>query len=346
MEISTENLEPQRIDWYRTPIDAQALGLLTKRSDRQGWLHIGGHLLLLTCTGTIAYLTYLHQLYLTALVMLLIHGTCYSFLGWAGAGHELVHRTVFKNKACNEFFLFLFAFLSWNNPIYFRASHIRHHQKTVFTAHDSEVRLPQTLRYTDWIWSLTFDVPAAYRALRIVIENSMGIIKGQWSSRLFTETMGAERRQIAIWARAVLLGHIALAAAFVLSGHWPLLLIITFAPFIADWLNKVLALAQHFGMQPNVCDYRDNSRTVLLHPALAFLYWQMNYHIEHHMYPGVPFFQLKNLRRQLEYDLPIASNGILPLLVEMALIKKRQAQSDALTQSTAQTDNLIQKGRP
>ncbi len=308
------------IDWYRTSIDSHELAALTKRSDGQGFIHIFAHLMLLTITGSLAYWCYLGQHYLLALGTLFIHGTCYSFLGWAGAGHELVHRTVFKTKIYNDFFLFLFAFLTWNNYVYFRASHVRHHKATVYDKLDGEVRLPQTFRYSDWLWSLAFDLPACNRAIRIVTENSLGVIRGSWGMTLFPDE--ASRRKVYRSARIVLLGHMILAASFVLSGHWPLLFIVTFAPFIADWLNKVLALAQHIGMQANVDDFRLNSRTVLLHPFLAFLYWQMNYHIEHHMYPGVPFFNLKRLRYQIEHDLPIPTNGIRGVLKEMISYKK------------------------
>jgi len=323
-ETSTEapSARADRIDWYRTPIAADALAQLTKRSDVQGAVHVFAHLTLLCLTGAASYWVYLGQHYLLSILLLLAHGSCYSFLGWAGAGHELVHRTVFKSRRCNDFFLFLFAFLTWNNYVYFRASHVRHHQATVFSELDGEVKLPQTIQYRDWLWSLTFNLPACYRAIRIVAENSCNIIKGQWGEKLFPASEHEARHKVVLAARLVLFGHLLLATAFVMTGHWPLLLLVTFAPFIADWLNKVLALAQHCGMQGNVTDFRLNSRTVLLHPFLAFLYWQMNYHIEHHMYPGVPFYQLAGLRQQLAHDLPEAPRGVIAALREMMAVKR------------------------
>jgi fatty acid desaturase len=322
--VSAEDMRQDQIDWYRIPVDQPKLAALTKRSDLQGFTHALGHLLLLVTTGSIVYWAYLGHQYLMAALVLLVHGSCYSFLGWAGAGHELVHRTVFKTRFYNDFFLFLFAFLTWNNYVYFRASHIRHHKATLFDERDGEVRLPQTFRYSDWIWSLTFNLPACWRAVRIVVENSAGLIKGKWGAMLFPLADGMARRRVVNCARIVLFGHIALAASFVISGHWPLLFVVTFAPFIADWLNKFLALAQHSGMHANVVDFRLNSRTVLLHPFLAFLYWQMNYHVEHHMYPGVPFFNMKLLRKQLHNELPPAIVGMLSLWRALVAIKVQQ----------------------
>ena len=36
-------------------------------------------------------------------------------------------------------------------------------------------------------------------------------------------------------------------------------------------------------------DHRLNSRTVYMNPISRFIYWNMNYHIEHHMFPMVPY---------------------------------------------------------
>ncbi|WP_338763648.1 fatty acid desaturase [Massilia sp. METH4] len=303
--------------WYRSPLARDELAALSRRSNLRGWLQAGGHLLLLLATGTLTLALFRHGHYAAALVALLVHGGCYGFLGWAGAGHELSHRTVFASRRLNDAFLALFAFLTWNNPVYFRASHARHHQKTVHDGEDFEVRLPQTTRRGDWLWACTFNVPAMVRAVRIVVENSRDVVKGPAGQLLFADRAGAPRRDLVRTARRTLGGHIVLAAGFLATGNWELLLLVTLAPFVGDWPSKLLALAQHYGMEPNVADFRRNSRTVLLHPACAWLYWQMNYHIEHHMYPAVPFHQLGRLRDAIANDLPAPTVGLRGIVAEI-----------------------------
>ena len=39
--------------------------------------------------------------------------------------------------------------------------------------------------------------------------------------------------------------------------------------------------------------------------ALEFLYWHMNWHIEHHMYAGVPCYHLRDLHQEVKQDMPI-----------------------------------------
>ena len=48
-------------------------------------------------------------------------------------------------------------------------------------------------------------------------------------------------------------------------------------------------LLQHGGLADNVTDHRLNSRTVYMNPVSRFIYWNMNYHVEHHMFPMVPY---------------------------------------------------------
>ena len=45
----------------------------------------------------------------------------------------------------------------------------------------------------------------------------------------------------------------------------------------------VYALTQHAGLGEDVLDHRLNTRTVKMNVVNGFLYWNMNYHVEHHM---------------------------------------------------------------
>ena len=49
----------------------------------------------------------------------------------------------------------------------------------------------------------------------------------------------------------------------------------------------------------------------------------MQYHLEHHMYPAVPFFNLKQLRKELESDLPVATHGIVATWKDLLQLRKR-----------------------
>jgi fatty acid desaturase len=105
--------------------------------------------------------------------------------------------------------------------------------------------------------------------------------------------------------------------------------LVTFAPFYAGWLNFLCGFTQHVGLQPNVPDFRLCCRTVIMNPLCRFLYWYMNYHVEHHMYAAVPCYNLARLRQAIADDLPPAYPSLLAAWREMlAIIRKQRDDPD------------------
>lgn len=316
----------ERLSWYHSPLEKELLKRLTERSDLHGFAQILTQLFITALLGAGAYFSFKHLPLWLSIPVFFIYATFYSFLGLSGAGHELSHRTVFKSKFWNELFIRIVSFLSWTNFVYFRASHARHHQYTVNKGLDLEVVLPLKVSAKDWFLLFTFDFRRLYYDFKNNVRHCFGIVKGEWEERIFPETNIKERRQLFRWARIMLFGHLALAVLFILSGQWVLLLLVTFTIYFTQWLNFLCGFTQHAGLQPNVSDFRLCCRSVKLNPVFAFFYWQMNYHIEHHMYAGVPFYNLKNLRKSIEHDLPPASKGLLPAWKEILSILAKQAK--------------------
>lgn len=316
--------EDARINWYRTPVDKDVLKSLTARSDRRGFCQMIPQLLFSTATGALAYMVWLRGPSWAVVLACYLHATFYWFLGLAGCGHELCHRTVFRTHFWNEFFVRLVSFLSWTNFHVFRASHARHHAVTVHHGLDLEVILPQKIRLRDWIYSFTFDVPRLWAVLRGTFEQSLGMIRGEWNQRILPKSDVKARRAVIRWARILLTGHGVLAAGFLLSGQWILIFIVTLAPFYAGWLNNLVAWTQHLCLQPDVDDYRLCARTIRVNPVLEFFYSRMNYHLEHHMYAAVPFYHLPKLRAAVEYDLPRARRGLWAVWKELLPALRRQ----------------------
>ena len=89
-----------------------------------------------------------------------------------------------------------------------------------------------------------------------------------------------------------------------LATSWLPVLFIGGPTFLGSWLLKFFGTTQHAGLQENVLDHRFNTRTVLMNPVFRFLYLNMNYHIEHHMFPVVPYRNLPRLHDAIKDDLP------------------------------------------
>src|SRR5690606_12117628 len=96
--------------------------------------------------------------------------------------------------------------------------------------------------------------------------------------------------------------------------------------FVGSWLMYVYAFTQHAGLAENVLDHRLNCRTVYMNRVNRFLYWNMNYHLEHHMFPLVPYHALPELHKLIKSDCPEPYNGLIEAYKEIipALLKQRK----------------------
>ena len=63
---------------------------------------------------------------------------------------------------------------------------------------------------------------------------------------------------------------------------------------------------------------------------LSFIYWNMNYHVEHHMFPIVPYHQLPALHEKIKHDLPAANPSIWHALKETYPVLIRQESNPDL----------------
>jgi len=306
---------------------------LMRCSDYEGFRQALGHLGLWCVTGTLAYLAFRNVTGANAMwsVPLLLgalfaHGTVGAFLGGT-ACHELSHKTPFKTKSINDFFLKVFAFLAWWDQVWFRPSHIRHHQVTVHHDYDGEVILPQKFSLRDWQFWLglfAWNPVNTWTTLRSYCWRSMGRMDNDWFEFVLPESNEKLRREHRNWARFTLIGHALLAVLFIATGQWILVFIVSLSSQYCGWLGLLCGMPQHFGMSPDVPDHRLSCRTYTCSWLPAFLYWNMQYHVEHHMFPAVPFFNLPKLRRAIEHDLPPAPHGLFATWKEILEIHRAQ----------------------
>ena len=77
-------------------------------------------------------------------------------------------------------------------------------------------------------------------------------------------------------------------------------------------------------LQDNVADFRLSTRTIILNPILRFLYWHVNFHIEHHMYAAVPCYRLGRLHKLIRQDLPPSPRGLIATWRGISVILRRQ----------------------
>jgi len=309
-----------KVKWYRTKIDRQKMKKLSERSDAQGWFQAGGHVGLFIVTGAITFYFWSQQLWIPMLVALWFHGTVASFFIGV-APHELGHGSVFKTKQLNKIFLYITSALAWWDPFDYAASHTYHHRYTLHPEGDRENLLPLEP-------SLTSPFVLQLLTINLLTKRGRTFGKGGLLSTIYLTVLGAfgqvgdldiptnewiqklhdghpeEYRKSIWWSRFLLALHGGITILSLLTGYWVFILLIPLAPFIANLFSYLVGLPQHCGLRENTPDFRKSVRSMKLNPILEFLYWRMNWHLEHHMYVGVPCYNLKKLHHELAWDMP------------------------------------------
>ena len=291
--------------------------------------------------GGLVILCWAHQLWLLFALALFAHGTIGTFFRGL-ATHELNHKTVFRTKWLNKLFLYVYALPSWDNPFHYAVSHTYHHRYTLHPEGDREAVLPAnvSLRLLLLLQLFTFNMWRSRRnlghggllpILLDTVEAAFGVVGGEWWTAMYAD-QPREKRKAIWWARAILAFHGAILAVAVVTGLWVLPIVLSLFPFIANWWAHFVGLPMHAGLRDNVTDFRKCVRSITLDPFSEFIYWHMNWHTEHHMYAGVPCYNLSRLYREIALDMP-KPRTLAEAWREMRTIWKRQ-QPNRTTSTT------------
>jgi fatty acid desaturase len=326
--MESEDRDAKDIPWYRIPVPREDLRQFTQKSDFRGWIQACSFLLIFLATTSIAFYFFWMKMWAAMVIACYLHSLFHQMIGMSAAVHELNHGTVFKTRRINEFFYKLFCFLTWNNPVHFRASHQLHHQYTVYRNLDKEVvqePAKKTMNWVNYVSWLTFDFKWFWT---LVSTNFLHVIgKGNvdffsWNP-LFAGT-DPRRKKMIRWARCALFSYVALTAVFAVLHLWVLIYIVIFGNFFATILGRLTSAIQHTGLKEDTPDWRLVCHTVKVNPLIGFLYWNMNYHIEHHMYAAVPWYNLSRFHKAIEKDLPVGPKSFIGGLRLILSIKKKQ----------------------
>ncbi|MCY4465312.1 MAG: fatty acid desaturase [Chloroflexi bacterium] len=328
-----------RVDWYRCPTKPGRLRELSRRSDAQAWLQAGGHFALFLLTGALILACWLNEWWLPFLLALFAHGTIASFF-IGTAPHELGHGTVFKTKIWNKIFLYLFSLIGWWDPFDYASSHTYHHRYTLHPEGDRENLLPLEPSLASFFMlqlftvnlltqrGRTFGKGGLLSTIMVTALGAVGLVGSdeipinEWLKALHQDQPEQHRRSV-WWSRLLLAFHGSVLAIALLTGWWALPLILTVPSFIANWLSYFVGLTQHCGLRDHSRDFRKNTRSVKLNPLASFLYWRMNWHIEHHMYAGVPCYNLARLHNEIKDDMP-QPRSLVEAWREMRMVWHRQ----------------------
>jgi fatty acid desaturase len=193
--------------------------------------------------------------------------------------HEGAHFRIFKNTKLNDFVSDAFA----SYPILFstldyRNGHLPHHR---YTNTDQDPDWVRKASHPEW------QFPQSKLSIAKTLGRQIGMGGVEWVVAMVRTT--TEWRKAAYWV-AVL----GLVSAF---GVWKEFLLFWMVPLMTFFplFQRIRSIAEHFGLKRS--HELNSTRNILAHPVETFFFspHNVNYHLAHHMFPSVPYYNLKSL---------------------------------------------------
>jgi len=288
------------------------------KSNAQGFLYFVGNLALM---GLNSYLIVkcldgpptLHPV----LAFLIIwQGFSICAMGFAGQ-HECCHFTAFESVRLNKLFMYLMSLPAFSFAEHERLLHRDHHTFTGIPGKDTELvewgdmvykngfrKVPESIFEYWWLFvSLTWNT--ALNRMRKLGYCAMGTpVDYTCTSWTVDRDVNSGRPSIKDslqwWAKA----HIAFYVAFLPLCMYFIGVRLMFWCWLLPWFVGpaplwFIQIAEHADCLQEA-DGRVNTRTVGANALFRFVYWNMNYHAEHHLYPTFPFHHLHEAHELLK----------------------------------------------
>jgi Na+-transporting NADH:ubiquinone oxidoreductase subunit F len=302
-------------DWYQSAVPRETMRSLLERRDGPA---IRDTILWFALIFGFGFVTYRAWGTWWAIVPYLLYSVIYASTSdsrWHEAGHGTAFKTDWMNSALYE----IASFMVMRESTVWRWSHTRHHSDTIVVGRDPEIAVPRPPDVKAIIVSF-FNLRVYPKFFGHMLLHSICRMSADEKTYIpqmeFPKVYRRARVYVAIYA--VVIG-LSLYTRSILP-----LMFVGFANLFGTWLLVTYGLTQHAGLAENVLDHRLNCRTVYMNPIHRYLYWNMNYHVEHHMFPLVPYHALPKLHAAVKDDCPTPYPSLFSAWREIAPTILRQ----------------------
>ena len=303
--------------WYACPISRPRLKELMQRRDQPAIRDTIIWFGLLLVSGTLGYFTWGTG---WAVLPFAVYGAIYGSSA-DSRWHECGHRTAFRTTWMNDVVYEIASFMIMRESVPWRWSHTRHHTDTIIVGRDPEIAAPRPPSLLAIALSAV-GLKNAPRYFHGVMVHCLGRLRPDEA----TYIPDTEHPKVFRNARIHLLIYVAVISLALTQRSFLPLMYVGLPSLYGAWLMLVYGFTQHAGLAEDVLDHRLNCRTVYMSRLSRYLYWEMNYHVEHHMFPMVPYHALAKLHEELKADMPKPYSGFWEVYREIipALLRQRK----------------------
>ena len=279
---------------------SQISSLVKSKSNLQGAIQVAFHFSLLALTASLT-----HSI-IQPVAMALV--TSFFFCGL----HETVHRTAFASRFLNDTVAQIFGLLTLRPARHYWNYHWQHHRYTGDPELDSELQPGSLLDMAitnPWRYGLYLSgVPFWLDATSTLVRHALGK-----TPEIYLPT-SQSKRQVVVEARLYLAIYATLGAlsylrfpklGSALARYWIL------PSLLGQPILRAYLLGEHHGLPTSkkALVYESTRTMSSTNAFVKQLAWNMPYHLEHHAWPAIPFWKLRQTHQLFVDAVSSTHNG-------------------------------------
>jgi len=318
-------------------IDKKKLKSIAARSDRHGLIYLFYWISWLCLSGVFVYVSigtfwiwpamFVHGIFLCVPI--------YSM------SHETAHGTAFRTRWLNETVLWMSSLVYMEEPLHRRYTHTSHHTFTWWAEKDAQFPFDTPMGLKGWVTEIT-----GFGLLRFHFKVFWHLVTKQYTEMVRNCVPEQELPRMTRNARIMLVIYVVIAAMPILGFWWPIWFIVV-PRFLGAPVMMLFTLIQHAELQENSPSILDSTRSFRTNWFAKFLYMNMNNHVEHHLYPNVPFHALPDLAEAVKDQVPTPDPGFFRSNWEVLMVAIRRSFGlSTKAPSIRQASHMISEGGP
>ncbi len=296
-------------------LDKKTLKAIAHRSDRPGLVYLASWAAGLIATGSLVWLS-LDSWWLWP--AMLVHGILLTVPAYAFS-HETAHGTAFRTRWLNELVFWITSLLYMEEPLHRRYTHTNHHTFTWHVGKDSQMPFDTPMDLKGWLMEIS-----SLALLRFHLSVLWRLAIGRPSDVMRMVTPDGELAKMVRNARIFVAIYAAIAGLIAAGFLWPLWFLVL-PRLLGAPVMLLFTLIQHVELQENAPSILDSTRSFRTTWLGRFLYMNMNNHVEHHLYPQVPFHALPRLAQAIADQVPAPDAGFFTCNWEVLLVVARRS---------------------
>ena len=316
-------------------LERKVLKAILARSNKPGLIYLTQWLAVLCLSGTLIWVAQESSWVWPAMF---VYGAFLTVPAYAFS-HETAHGTAFRSRWFNETVFWLTSLIYMEEPLHRRYTHTNHHTHTWHVGKDSQMPFDTPMGFAGWLVEIT-----GFALLRFHAITLTRLAFSAYSNVMRDVTPEGELPKMTRNARIFLAVYVAIACLIVMGHSW-LLWYLVLPRFLGAPVMLLFTLIQHVELQENSQSILESTRSFKTPWLGRFLYMNMNHHVEHHLYPQVPFYGLPRLAKAVREQLPEPDPGLFRTNWEvLVVVLRRTLGLSTKAKSIRQASHMITGG--